>query len=118
MRDNIPTLIHGSDRPALLDLAAGWELSGAGLRAAVDRLAGQLAAAGAGPGEGVGIAMPNSGETVLAFWTPKVGPSHAGCFGVAQYHPGVWHDPEDDDDFYADPTHWMPLPEPPKGESK
>jgi oxalate---CoA ligase len=67
MRDNIPTLIHGSDRPALIDLAAGWELSGADLRAAVDRLAGQLAAAGAGPGDGVGIAMPNSGETVLAF---------------------------------------------------
>jgi len=67
MHDTIHPLIHESDGPALIDLAAGWELSGADLRAAVDRLAGQLAAAGAGPGDGVGIAMPNSGETVLAF---------------------------------------------------
>jgi acyl-CoA synthetase (AMP-forming)/AMP-acid ligase II len=67
MHDTIHTLIHESDGPALIDLAAGWELSGAALRAAVDRLAGQLAAAGAGPGDGVGIALPNSGESVLAF---------------------------------------------------
>jgi acyl-CoA synthetase (AMP-forming)/AMP-acid ligase II len=67
MHEAIHTLIHESDAPALIDLAAGWQLSGADLRAAVDRLAGQLAAAGAGPGDGVGIAMPNSGETVLAF---------------------------------------------------
>ena len=67
MHNIIPTLIHETDRPALIDLAAGWELSGADLRAAVDRLAGQLAAAGAGPGDGVAIAMPNSGETVLVF---------------------------------------------------
>ena len=64
MHDIIPTLIHETDRPALIDLAAGWELSGADLRAAVDRLGGQLAAAGTGPGDGVGIAMPNSGATV------------------------------------------------------
>ncbi len=67
MHDVIHTLIHESDRAALIDLAAGWELSGGDLRAAVDRLAGQLIAADAGPGEGVGIAMPNSGAAVLAF---------------------------------------------------
>lgn len=57
--------------------------------------------------------MPNEGETVMAFWTPLDGKVRPGCFGVATYWPGNWHNPEDDEDDYCDPTHWMPLPEAP-----
>jgi len=56
---------------------------------------------------------PKKGQTILAFWTPKIGPVHPGCFATATYYPGHWHNPEDDEDDYAEPTHWMPLPKAP-----
>lgn len=57
--------------------------------------------------------MPKEGETVIAFWTSLDGEIRPGCFGVATYWPEHWHNPEDDEDDYCDPTHWMPLPEAP-----
>ena len=57
--------------------------------------------------------MPKEGETVLAFWYNFDGKVVPGCFGVATYWPGHWHNPVDDEDDYCDPTHWMPLPEAP-----
>ena len=60
-------------------------------------------------------AYPEPGSTVLAFWTPVGGPFHAGCFAVATCANAThWHNPEDDEDDYAVPSHWMPLPEAPK----
>ncbi len=55
--------------------------------------------------------LPAEGSVVLAFWTPaKGGMVNADCFGVATFvRPGHWHNPDDDEDDYRDPTHWMPL---------
>ena len=54
--------------------------------------------------------LPKAGSTVLAFWVPKQGPVHAGCWGVASYWPDHWHNPEDDQDGYIAPTFWQPIP--------
>lgn len=57
---------------------------------------------------------PESGSNVFAFWQPRSGyPVHGGCFGVATYVGGQWHNPEDDEDEYSEPSHWMPLPSAP-----
>ena len=57
--------------------------------------------------------LPEDGVPVLCYWKPQV-PGGRDCIGVAMRDHGSWHDPEDDEDDYRDPTHWMPLPEPPK----
>lgn len=57
---------------------------------------------------------PDNCSTVLAFWGyPPREQYPPACFGVATYENGTWHNPDDDDDLYSDPTHWMPLPPPP-----
>lgn len=58
---------------------------------------------------------PEQGAAVFAFWPPKIGfMTGAANFGVAIYAaPSHWHNPEDDEDDYCEPTHWMPLPEAP-----
>lgn len=57
---------------------------------------------------------PDEGEAILGFWTPKVGEVHSGCYATAAFSEGRWHNPEDDEDYYVEPSHWMPLPAPPK----
>jgi len=58
--------------------------------------------------------LPEPEFSVLAFWPPMNGPVHAGCFATAtRSEYGRWHNPEDEDDYYADPSHWMPLPSAP-----
>jgi hypothetical protein len=62
--------------------------------------------------------MPEPGQTVLCYW-PRTdsGPLEGWQFATAQCWPGssvaTWHNPEDDEDDYAEPSHWMPLPPPP-----
>ena len=57
--------------------------------------------------------LPDAGSTVLAFWPPRAGPVHAGCFATATYAaPGHWHNPEDDDDDFIEPTHWISISAP------
>jgi len=59
------------------------------------------------------------GVTVLSFFTPTGGPVHGGCYATATYWEGRWTNPDDSDDEYAEPTHWMFLPEAPaEGASK
>lgn len=60
--------------------------------------------------------LPEAGVTVLALWLPEdrripIDPTKH--YGVATYWPGHWHNPEDDEDQYVEPTYWMPLPAPP-----
>lgn len=51
--------------------------------------------------------LPEEGETVLGFW----GIEKPGSFGVVTYaRPGLWHDPEDDEDDFRAPEFWMRLP--------
>ena len=57
---------------------------------------------------------PKDGTCILCFWTPKIGPVHAGCFATAMWGRFGWCDPDDDEDEFGEPTHWMPLPPPPK----
>lgn len=51
------------------------------------------------------------GVTVLAFWEPAEGGKVDGSnFATATYWEGRWHSPEDDEDEYAEPSHWMFIP--------
>lgn len=61
---------------------------------------------------------PQAGECVLAFWPPKGGDVHPGCFSTAVFTGEYWHNHENEDDDYAEPTHWMPLPDAPQGEQQ
>jgi hypothetical protein len=62
--------------------------------------------------------LPKRGSDVMAFWPPKAGPVHGGCFGIATFAtPKHWHNPEDDEDDFIVPSHWMPLPPAPSGDS-
>lgn len=61
--------------------------------------------------------MPGYGCVVLAFWQ-----NHR-MFRGSQPPPAVllrghkeWHSPDDKEEVYVDPTHWMPLPSPPEVE--
>ncbi len=60
---------------------------------------------------------PKDGTPIMGFWTPSDGKVKPGCYGPTLFCDGEWVDPEDIDDGYADPTHWMPLPAPPRSES-
>lgn len=51
--------------------------------------------------------LPKEGSTVLCCW----GIEPPGTMGVATYSGGdLWHEPEDDEDDYRAPEHWMELP--------
>ncbi len=51
--------------------------------------------------------QPEEGSTVLAFW----GIERPGSFAVVTYaRPGLWHDPEDDEDDFREPEWWTELP--------
>jgi acyl-CoA synthetase (AMP-forming)/AMP-acid ligase II len=63
----VPALLGDSPLPALVDCDAGWALSHAELREAVDALAEQLHQLGVRPGDGVAIVMGNSAATVVTF---------------------------------------------------
>ena len=55
--------------------------------------------------------LPEHGVDVLAFWFPRIGPVHSGCFGTTYMNEiGLWVNPEDSDDHYNVPTHWHPIP--------
>lgn len=55
----------------------------------------------------VGVRLPIDGEPVLASW-----PQHNNVVGIAwRKKSGKW---EDIEGSIGDPSHWMPLPEPPK----
>lgn len=61
---------------------------------------------------------PTRGQTVLAFWPGAESAYLPRSFAVVTYSgTGRWHHPDDDEDDYAEPSHWMPLPVPPKSES-
>jgi len=57
---------------------------------------------------------PKDGSAILAFYSLAQGKVHAGCYTTAIYEDGHWCNPEDTDEWYADPTHWMALPPAPK----
>jgi uncharacterized protein DUF551 len=63
----------------------------------------------------VSEAMPEPEVAVLAFWESD-DKSYRGCFGVAKRlnKRGIWCDADDTENEFCDPSHWMPLPEPPK----
>lgn len=55
--------------------------------------------------------LPEEGNTVLAFWDAVGG---GGSYGVALFaRPGLWHEPENDENDFRTPDYWMPLPPPP-----
>ena len=53
--------------------------------------------------------LPEAGDTVL------VCGSRGGVYTAYMYRPNFWHK-LNSKSHYCNPTHWMPLPEPPKGE--
>lgn len=58
---------------------------------------------------------PRDGETVLCFWGwPPRTKYPPACWSVGTYENEKWRYPDNQEDDYADPTHWMPLPAPPK----
>lgn len=56
-------------------------------------------------------------EVVFCFWTPggagADGHDHS-RYGLACCTSGTWHHPDNDEDDYCAPTHWMPLPKRPR----
>jgi hypothetical protein len=52
---------------------------------------------------------PKDGTAILGYWghNPTNDPS---AYAVTKWYGGFWVSVDDDDDEYAAPTHWMPLP--------
>jgi len=58
---------------------------------------------------------PEDGTAIMAFWpTGTPGLVHARCYGLAFKGREGWLSTEDDSPILVWPTHWMPLPTPPK----
>lgn len=56
---------------------------------------------------------PRDGTLIAALWMPKQKVVEPHCYGMTVFEGGRWVNPEDEDDFYVEPTHWVPLPPPP-----
>jgi hypothetical protein len=56
--------------------------------------------------------LPREGSTVLCFWPSEDG-YHEIATAVFEQH--VFRNPENEDDEYVEPTHWMRLPPIPPG---
>jgi hypothetical protein len=54
-----------------------------------------------------------SDTLLLCFWKSH-GNGVSDGWGTAGYFRGRWRSDADDDCHFGDPTHWMPLPEPPQ----
>jgi hypothetical protein len=50
---------------------------------------------------------PRDGSDVL-LWVPRCANAPHGTHCIARWHMGEWYQP-----FFAEPTHWQPLPPPP-----
>lgn len=76
--------------------------------------AGAIAAPQAAPAWQPIDTAPKDGTAILAFWKPVSGAPESHCYGITEFVDGRWCNPEDDDDYYIAPTHWMPLPAAPQ----
>ena len=54
---------------------------------------------------------PKDGTTILAYW--DVGAIPECSVHASKFHKGQWYEPNEDYP-QSNPTHWMPLPEPPR----
>lgn len=54
-------------------------------------------------------------RAILCFWSGTMFLSDEWRYGVAKFNSeyGAWIDPETEEDFLTDPTHWCELPAPP-----
>lgn len=60
---------------------------------------------------------PKDGGVVLAYWACTLDGQvihNDKSYAMTRFKDGVWMNADDDEDLFSDPTHWMPLPEPPK----
>lgn len=57
---------------------------------------------------------PKDGTAILAFWKPIGSGPIPSCYGITQFVEGRWRNPDEDDDYFIDPTHWTPLPAAPE----
>ena len=64
------------------------------------------------------IAVPRDGDTVLCYWAKDKLHRMDKYIGEAEYGGGQWYNPENDEDDYRVPTHWMPLPPSPNGDEE
>jgi acyl-CoA synthetase (AMP-forming)/AMP-acid ligase II len=67
MRADVPSLLHVTDAPALVDPDAGWELSGDDVVQRVEGLAAQITAAGVELGDAVALVLDHGPGAILAF---------------------------------------------------
>lgn len=58
---------------------------------------------------------PRDGSGILAFWGADTRCDER-SYGVIVFVNGEWTNPDNYSVTYGEPTHWMPLPEPPAGE--
>ena len=56
---------------------------------------------------------PKDGTHTLGFWKPIGGLWYGDDYGVTYFDSGVWWV---EDGEVVEPTHWMPLPDPPGGD--
>jgi hypothetical protein len=58
---------------------------------------------------------PRDAAGILAFWQAVDGSKATpNSYAVTYWESGEWHDVDDEDETYSEPTYWMPLPNPPK----
>lgn len=65
----------------------------------------------AAPSEWIPVSerLPEEGATVIGYW-PGVMGGNTSTATVIYEPPHGWHDPEDEEDTFAEPSHWMLLP--------
>ena len=59
---------------------------------------------------------PKNGSPILVFWNYVLDGKSWTCYAITRWDEQAheWTDVEDSDDYFSEPTHWMPLPEPPQ----
>ena len=57
--------------------------------------------------------QPENGSIVICYWPADKPHNLDQCIGDSEYCDGRWYRPDNDEDDYREPSHWMPMPSAP-----